>query len=366
MGKTTKLTQEEFIRRCKNIHGDKYDYSKTIYTNQQEKIIIICPKHGEFEQLSSGHMGGHGCSECSNNKKLSKEKFIERSIKIHGNTYDYSCINYVNLDTKVNILCKKHGEFNQSPEHHMKGHGCPFCGNVGRKTNEQYIEMAKKIHNNFYDYSHTKFISNKHKIKIICPKHGEFEQNTKHHLSGVGCPSCNIVTTDDFINKSKYIHGNLYDYSKVNYVRTNKKVIIICSKHGEFKQEPNNHLQGRGCPKCKLSSGEKIINKFLSDNNMKFEIQKKFDDCVYQKSLKFDFFLTDYNICVEYDGEQHFTPISYFGGKDRFETTKITDQIKTTFCEKNGIFLLRINYKENIEEKLQWLMNYLRIIPKKN
>jgi very-short-patch-repair endonuclease len=364
MGKS--LTQEEFIERCKLAHGDKYDYSKTVYKNSYSKVKIICKKHGEFEQLSSGHIEGRGCSKCSNNKKLTIEEFIERSIKVHGDIYDYSKVNYINLDTKVNILCKEHGEFKQIPEHHMKGHGCPFCSKMGRKTTEQYIEIAKKVHNNFYDYSQTIFINNKKKVKIICPKHGEFLQDPKHHLSGSGCPFCNIVTTDDFIKKSKDIHGNLYDYSKVNYIRANEKVIIICLKHGDFKQVPNNHIQGRGCPKCKLSNGEKTINKFLSDNDIKFEIQKKFNKCIFQKYLKFDFFLFDYNICIEYDGEQHFTPIDHFGGKDRFEITKITDQIKTTFCEKNGIFLLRINYKENIEERLQWLMNYLKTPIKKN
>jgi very-short-patch-repair endonuclease len=360
MGKTTKLTQEEFIERCKKIHGDKYDYSLTEYKGSHTKVKIICPIHGEFKQLSVHHTKGGGCSKCSRNKKLTQEEFIERSKKIYGDKYDYSKTKYINLNTKVEIVCKIHGSFIQSPEHHMNGHSCSFCNNVGRKTTEQYIEKAKKTHNNFYDYSLTEFINNKIKVKIICPKHGEFLQDPKHHLNGVGCPSCNIMTTEIFIEKSKNIHGNLYGYSKVNYIRSNKKIIIECFRHGNFEQEPNNHLQGRGCPKCKLSSGEKIIHDYLSKNNIEFEIQKKFDECKYRKFLKFDFFLSDYNICVEYDGEQHFTPINYFGGQNRFETTKITDNIKTTFCEKNGIFLLRINYKENIEEKLQWLINYLK------
>lgn len=299
MSKTTKLTQEEFIGRCKLIHGDRYDYSLVDYKNSHTKIKVICSEHGEFEQLSFGHMNGRGCSKCSKNKKITTKEFIERSVNIHRNKYDYTSVSYNGLNKKVNIFCKEHGMFSQTPEHHMKGHGCPFCNNVGRKTNEQYIEKAKKVHNNSYDYSHTQFISNRYKIKIICHKHGEFEQNPKHHLSG------------------------------------------------------------SGCPKCKSSQGENKLITFFNDNSIKFQQQKSFDGCKYKKKLKFDFFLKDFNTCIEYDGEQHFKPVEKFGGGFYFEEQKLKDIIKTTFCKQNNINLIRIGYKDNLDKKLKWLKNYL-------
>ena len=132
-------------------------------------------------------------------------------------------------------------------------------------------------------------------------------------------------------------------------------VKIICPEHGEFNQTPNKHLNGRGCPKCRYSKGEKKIYSILVKKDIKFETQKKFIDCKYKRFLKFDFYIPHINTCIEFDGEQHTRPINYWGGEKEFKKTQKRDQIKNEYCEKNNIKLYRIKYNENIEKILNFL-----------
>ena len=156
-----------------------------------------------------------------------------------------------------------------------------------------------------------------------------------------------------FIEKSKKIHGDKYDYSLVNYIDQKIKIIIICSKHGEFKQQPKHHLEGSGCPLCNDSKGERIILNYLKSNNLKYQYQKTFNNCKYIQKLRFDFYLSDYNICIEYDGMQHFKSINFFGGDNELIKQKEKDKIKTNFCLENKIILIRIRYDQDIESILK-------------
>ena len=159
-----------------------------------------------------------------------------------------------------------------------------------------------------------------------------------------------------FSDKAKIIHNNKYDYSLINYVNSKTKIKIICPKHGIFEQTPLKHLNNQGCPICKESKGEKEIKKYLLNNKIKFEIQKSFKNCKYKSLLKFDFYLPEHNICIEYDGKQHFEIIDYWGGKVEYDLIKIRDNIKTDYCNKNNIKLIRIKYNEIITEKLNFLI----------
>ena len=194
-------------------------------------------------------------------KKKTTIEFIEEAKNVHGDKYDYSKVEYINKNTKVCIICPEHGKFWQRPSDHLQGAGCYKCGRKnckGKKvTTKDFIENAVKLHGNKYDYSKSEYIDSKTKICIICPEHGEFWQLPTAHLQGQGCPKCkkykigkNKYNTKIFIEKSKLIHGNKYDYSKVNYIDSLTKVCIICPEHGEFWQEPNSHLRGFGCKKC--------------------------------------------------------------------------------------------------------------------
>ena len=180
--------------------------------------------------------------------------FLKKCYLIHNDKYDYSLVDYINNKTKVRIICFEHGEFWQTPSKHISGQGCPKCANDKlRHTNETFIGRSNIIHNDKYDYSLVDYINNKTKVRIICFEHGEFWQIPANHLNGSGCPKCNNnykLTTDLFIERSNIIHDNKYDYSLVNYKNNKTKVIIICNKHGEFKQRPDAHLNGQGCSKC--------------------------------------------------------------------------------------------------------------------
>ncbi len=346
----------DFIEKCKQKHGDKYLYTKTIYLNSKTKVEIICPNHGSFFQKPHSHLNGNGCRKCYNVKQSEKTKspdvFIEECVKIHGNKYNYSKTYYKDVFSKVIIICSTHGEFLQNPSKHLSGNGCPKCS--GRKrTNEEFIDICSQKHENKYDYSLVRFVNNKTNIDIICKKHGVFQQKAGKHIQGSGCQLCSngvLSTKNEFILKAKKVHGDFYDYSKTNYFGARSKLKIICKNHGEFYQTATHHLSGQGCRRCKCSRGENIVRSYLENNNILFEDQYSFNDL---KKYRFDFYLTDYKICIEFDGIQHFEPIVYFGGIKRFEKQKQIDCEKDIYCKNNNINLIRIPYFEkNVFELL--------------
>ena len=201
-------SNDKFISEAQMIHNGKYDYSKVEYVNAKTKICIICPEHGEFWQTPHNHLQGQGCPKCSPTLKLNKDVFIENSNKKHNGKYDYSKVKYINNRTKVCIICPEHGEFWQTPSNHMYGYGCAKCANSLNAENHTsntdiFIEKAKLMHLNKYDYSKVKYINNRTKVCIICPEHGEFWQTPDAHLSNKGCPKCGRVMSnpeDEIVN----------------------------------------------------------------------------------------------------------------------------------------------------------------------
>lgn len=260
-----KSTTEDFIKKAKNIHGELYDYTKSKYININTKIIIICKIHGEFQQVANNHINQkQGCPQCNGNITLTTAEFIKRANEIHGNKYDYSFTLYVRSTDKVKIKCNIHGIFEQTPTKHLNSkHGCPSCGGNIKKDTVQFIEDAKKIHGDKYDYSLVNYEGNKSKVIIICKSHSkphQFQQTPNCHLTGNGCDKCggHDITTEDFIDAAKKIHGDKYDYSLVDYKRHDSEVKIICDKHGLFLQKPTYHINTKlGCYKCAHSGFSK-------------------------------------------------------------------------------------------------------------
>lgn len=171
-----KLTQEEFIEQATKVHHGKYTYEKVIYTQRTSKIIITCPIHGDFVQMAGERLKGVGCAKCQKKAKHTTESFIEESIKVHGNKYQYDKVKYIQNKSKVIITCPEHGDFTMKPNSHLLGQGCPKCGTISRankqrKTTAQFIKEAKLIHGNAYDYSLVEYTGKDNKVKIICPKH---------------------------------------------------------------------------------------------------------------------------------------------------------------------------------------------------
>lgn len=349
---TKKLTTEEFVEKAKRVHGNKYDYSVSVYTGTFNLIDIICKEHGVFKQKPNNHLNGQGCKLCGisrNKDKQKNAKFIENSQQIHGNKYDYSLVEYINNRTKIKLFCNDcKNIIEQTPTNNLK-HGCPYC-TLRILTLKKFIQKANKFHNNKYDYSKVNYKNTRTKITIICPVHGEFKQRVDHHLI-CGCPKCSKkynYTNYEFINLANEIHNNLYDYSKTNYINAKTKIKIICRKHGEFVQTPSSHLSGKGCPNCRTSQGETIIEQILVSNNIKFSKQKSFPMCKNQKLLYFDFYLPEQNTCIEFDGEQHFKPIPHWGGKTNYNKIKKRDEIKNNYCKNNNILLIRIKFNDDI------------------
>lgn len=270
-------TTEKFIQKAKQVFGDIYDYSDTHYISYNKKVLIYCPKHGAFEKSPSHHLSGQGCPECAGRRRYNSDSFISKAKKIHGEKYIYSRVHYENISTRVAIICPSHGEFMQLPHDHLSGKGCPICAahTRGLKKKQRFadlfIERAIKKHGNKYDYSEAIVDGADKNICIICPIHGKFYQSANNHLHGKGCPKCAKVFMDTqyFIDKAKQIHGDKYVYEKVVYVNAHRNIIIGCSIHGEFRQTPNRHLQGGGCPQCGLDSlsqkFRKSIKTFISE-----------------------------------------------------------------------------------------------------
>lgn len=387
---TKRKTQEEFLNDCEKVHGVKYDYSETEYIKSNEKVCIICHnkdengiEHGIFWMTPNAHLSGHGCKKCHILKIKEKTKkgetgFLKKCELLHGNKYDYKNVDFINYETKVCIIChekdefgNEHGEFWQKPSDHTKKKkpcGCPKCAKNTMFTNKQFILKCIKEHGNKYDYINTKYYGIDNKVSVICHRkdengveHGLFRQTAYHHLNGHGCPKCANENTKRVLTQSKKeflvnslkAHGKKYDYSKSEYKNSKVRLCVICPEHGEFWVTPNDHINKKsGCPVCKESKIEKKVRILLNDRNIDYFYVKTFDWLKYKKKLTLDFYLPEYNIAIECQGEQHFKPHLYFGGDDNFKLIQHRDKIKKQLCEEHNLPLFYINYDHNIEEKL--------------
>ena len=213
------------------------------------------------------------------------------------------------------------------------------------------------IHGDKYDYSKSNYINSVTKTTIICPIHGEFQQMPIEHMRGQGCPKCkfdsqrNLHGFDDiktyFLTKAKEVHGDKYDYSKVELEYISQKVCIICPVHGEFWQIPNAHLQGVGCPQCgyRKQNCELKIAEILKSNGITYKRHAKFE---WLGRQNVDFYLPDYNIAIEYQGLQHFKPIKFYGGEKAFDKTIERDKRKYMLCKENNLKLMYVSFEKEL------------------
>ncbi len=281
------MTTKQFIEKARAVHGEKYDYTKVNYINNHTKIIIICPKHGEFTQRGSGHLQGYGCKECRKEKlSYTTEQFIEKAKQVHGDKYDYSKVEYKHSQSKVIITCKKHGDFEQNPTNHILGGNCSVCVYEDRK-----------------------------------------------------------LSLKQFIEKARVIHNNKYSYNNFIYINAKTKGYITCPEHGDFEQIPNSHLGGSGCPNCNSSKGELVIKTILDKYNIEAKQEWKFPDEKYL--YEYDFYLPDYNLLIEFHGIQHYEFIPYFHETlDIFKKRQEDDLFKKSLAWDKRIPLLEFNHKQ--------------------
>ena len=287
-------------------------------------------------------------------KRLTTDEFIKRSRKIHGDKYDYSKVNYTGIYNEVCIICPIHGEFFQLPNAHLRGKGCKKCSmeklwkNKKKITTECVIEKGKEIYGEKYSYNKTVYNGYNNQFTVTCPLHGDFETNyRKFILKKHGCKKCGKIsmwdnrgriTTEDFIKKANEIHSNKYDYSKAVYKRIDSKVTIICPEHGEFLQTPAKHLAGQECPECngKLNKAECRLWRRLQKKYNKLEILHNYYNKTIFGKKSIDIFFKDKNISIEYQGGEHFVPIKIFGGYKKFLDIAKRDKEKYEECKKNG------------------------------
>jgi hypothetical protein len=303
--------------------------------------------------------------------KYNTQIFIEKSKEIHNSPYyDYSKVNYINYKSKCEMYCSKldknnieHGTFFQSfGKHIFCKQGCPKCGREkmedGRRySQQQFIDIVTKVHKGYYDYSKSIYTGRKYNVIITCPEHGDFNQQAGHHMKGGICPKHAAIicskanpplTTEIFIERSIKFHGKAFDYSLSKYINSHIKVKIKCNKcNNIFEQLPFSHMAGNGCNICRSSKGELKIRKYLTEKNIQFKQEHKFIDCISKnKGLsRFDFYLPEYNLCIEYDGDQHIDGKYVWSSRnadDILDDIHERDLIKNDYCTNKGIKLLRI------------------------
>jgi hypothetical protein len=297
------------------------------------------------------------------------ETFLLQAKEIHGDKYDYSKVKWKNTSTKIVIICPIHEEFFQIPQNHIRlKSGCRKCGReiakskVNKYNTESFIKHAKKKHGDKYDYSKTECFNATDKVEINCLIHGKFKQNANQHLKGHGCPDCNFdkmakdraMGKELFIHKSIELFGDKFNYSKVKYINGQTHVILICPKNHEFEVTPNNHLSKKsGCPNCNESKLEQELASILDEQNIVYERQKRFR-WLGRQSL--DFYIPKLNIAIECQGIQHFKPVD-FGGQgeesanELFEKNKERDDKKLKKCLSNNIEMIYVVDNEKYFEK---------------
>lgn len=401
--KAQKYWNEYLLPKLNEKFKERLDFSETIYVNATTPIIYKCIHHGYKQALVTSLLRDNslGCKDCAiESHTLGLEEFIRRAREVHGNKYDYSEVEYINCEIKVKIFCKKCQEFFwQTPVAHLNGQGCAKCSKNYRKTPEEYKIYFEELLGYKFDFSLAQFKDNKTKVEIICKKCGHhFFKKPNALLNDIKklkdhephCPNCEKAHTNwntkTFVEWLKSIWGDKYDYSKVDYINFKTKIELICPEHGSFWKIPNDLYSNRNreiiCPKCNTSEGELKLEKYFKDLSINYITQKTFEGLYgvgqYRPHpLKFDFYLPEYNCCIEYQGMQHYKPVNYFGGEDTFGNLLIRDDLKKQYCVKNNISLIEIKYdlplekvgillKEILSNKEKWLKEPGYLIITKN
>jgi len=315
-----KMSQGEFITRVKAVHVDKFDLSKTVYGNYHDKVIVSCGKHGDFMIAASGLLSGKGCKRCANEKlsktrSLTREKFLEKSKLKHGDKYDYSLVCEVSsFKDIVTVICPTHGAVEVQAREHYTSTGCTVCGrkkssDKRRSSTEEFIKKAIAVHGDKYDYSKCVYITSKDKMEIICRKHESvFLQDANGHLRGNGCPKCKwdkileakFIGTEEFIRRSKTVHGDKYSYDRSNYIGYQLPITVTCGIHGDFEATPDNILHGSGCSKCGSTASQ--VEDRIADELESFTRVLRRDKSLLGGRREIDIYLPDLSLAIEYNG----------------------------------------------------------------
>lgn len=335
-----KKTQKEFLEQVKKIHADKYDFSNSMYTTNNTPVEIVCKRHGKFFKKPIHLINRkQGCPKCSIEKQTELQKkelktFIEECKLIHNDKYIYDKVKYKNNKTPITIICPIHGEFEQIPYNHLKGKGCKYCGGTSKMDTKIFIEKSKIIYGDKYDYSKVRYKSSGENVILICKEHGEFLITPNNHLSkNQGCRTCtgSVFDTNSFIRKSKEIHNDYFNYEKSIYININTPLIVNCPKHGDINITPQYHINGYGCKICSnnISTQEKEIYNFINSLN----VESIENDKTLLNGLEIDILLPKHKLGIEYNG--------LYWHSEQFKDKNYHIN-KTKLCEENGYRLIQI------------------------
>ena len=296
-------------------------------------------------------------------KRLTRQEWVDKLNKVHNNKYDYSLANEIKDSFKIKIICPEHGVFSQIVNaHHIGKQGCPECGKIRTINTHRFDiqKLIKKIESknskefaDNLDFTESCYTQIHEKINVRCIKHNnKFNIVPTSLVRGICCKLCTKEAAilkhsqkqlPNFLNLCKKVHGDTYNYNLVKYINSNTPVVIVCPIHGEFVQKPGIHLMGSGCAACGISQGESTIAVFLKENKIEHIHQYKVK--INNSNHWFDFYISEKNIIIEFNGMQHYFPIKYFGGKRTFIETQKRDKLKQQYCKENNIKLLTIHYK---------------------
>lgn len=354
--KKKSMSTDDYKCLCVQKHGDAYNLDDVEYTSMKDYVFPSCKKHGKFKIRAFDFAYLRGCPHCGRDNKVKTpfkrkrmnmtfDEFKTTAEQIHGHKYEYDESSFVNLKTKMNIICPIHGVFQQSPHSHLNGHGCNQCGVIKRSlaqttTTEEFVEKCNKIHNGKYIYSQTNYTDCYNDVDIICPKHGLFSMAAYSHLQGHGCKQCAIEENalkmlkeqEEFIKEAKIKHPNENnDYSLVKYVGAKIPVEIVCPNGHHYFQMPNKHLIGHGCPKCACyrSRGEREIEEFIKELGLEYETSNR----TLLNGDEIDILIPSKKIAIEYNG--------LYWHSDLFKSSDYHLK-KSLQCEKLGYKLIHI------------------------
>lgn len=335
-----KLTLQDFVTAAAQTHGGKYDYSRVVYEGGRRPVEIICPQHGGFNQAPGKHLSGQGCPKCAGRGA----DWIQRFRDVHGGKYGYSLFEYTGSQAKSKIICPQHGVFEQTPRNHYQGkNGCPKCTGKG----VDWVERFQSVHGDVYDYSLVAYVGYQTKVKIVCRQHGVFEQTPDNHYHGKqGCPKCagarirnaKQMCIDEFVARADKVHGGKFLYTDKQFDNVlTSKINVFCRQHSQwFTQTPVNHLSGKtGCPKCNnmKSAPEDAIATMLSRFT---PIERRNRALLAPREL--DIFMPEKALAVEYCGEYWHS----HGDEEHEAQYSMNHFRKYQDCKARGIRLLTI------------------------
>lgn len=332
------LRKRKFIQKAQEVHGNKYDYSKTDYISSQMKVVIICPEHGDFSVRPNNHtINGSGCPRCNKFGIPTQEEFIKEAQEKHP-SLDFSKVIYQGRLEPIIVICSYHGPYRTNPRSILNGHGCRQC-NTTALGYDGFLRSAKEIWGDAYQFEEFEYENNQTKIQVICSVHGPFITTPAAILDRHGCRLCyqegKVFDTAGFIEKAKGTHGSLYDYGETNYKVSTTNISILCVRcNRSFNQLPGNHLQGAGCPHCGSSIVQNDLYDFLTSIT-----EVHFNDKSILTPLEIDCYLPEYELGIEYNGLYWHSE----GHNNRygFSTDKNRHQLKARVALEKGVRLLQ-------------------------